>query len=297
MSGKLKEVRERIKSIKSTQQITNAMKMVAAAKLRKATDGIQKMRPYSEKLGEMLSNIVSSEEGSLRIDYAVERSVEKVLIVLVTSDRGLCGGYNSNIIKIARRLIKETYRQQWEAGNIVVVPLGKKGLEAMQRIDNIRVVNDYVDIFTKLSFENAGVIAEKIMEAYAAERYDAVRLVYSKFKNAATFIYSDDSFLPIEKPQADEAVAKISIDYVYEPAKEEMINQLVPKILKTQIYRVILDANASEQGARMTAMDQATENAKDILRDLQIDYNRARQAAITTELTEIVSGAAALEGS
>jgi len=297
MSGKLKEVRERIKSIKSTQQITNAMKMVAAAKLRKATDGIQKMRPYSEKLSYMLQNIVASEEGSLSIDYAVERPIEKVLIVLVTSDRGLCGGYNSNLIKMARKLITETYAEQWKAGKIVVVALGKKGLEAMQRIDNIRVVDDYTDIFTKLSFENAGVIAQKIMEAYSDSRYDIVRVVYSKFKNAATFLYTNEAFLPIERPEADEDAKKQSVDYIYEPEKVQMISQLVPKILKTQIYRVVLDANASEQGARMTAMDQATENAKDILRDLQIDYNRARQAAITTELTEIVSGAAALEGS
>jgi len=296
MSGKLKEVRERIKSIKSTQQITNAMKMVAAAKLRKATEGIQQMRPYADKLGYMLRNIVASEEGSLSIDYAVERPVEKVLIVLVTSDRGLCGGYNSNLIKTARRLITDTYATQWKAGNIVVVPLGKKGLEAMNRVDNIRVVDDYTNIFTKLSFENAGVIAEKIMDAYSDQRYDAVRVVYSKFKNAASFIYSDEAFLPIERPEVDEDAKKQSIDYIYEPEKVKMINQLVPKILKTQIYRIILDANASEQGARMTAMDQATENAKEILRDLQIDYNRARQAAITTELTEIVSGAAALEG-
>jgi len=296
MSGKLKEVRERIKSIKSTQQITNAMKMVAAAKLRKATEGIQQMRPYSDKLGYMLRNIVASEEGSLSIDYAVERPVEKVLVVLVTSDRGLCGGYNSNLIKTARRLITETYAAQWKAGNIVVVPLGKKGLEAMNRIENIRVVDEYFDIFTKLSFENAGVIAEKIMEAYSDQRYDVVRVVYSKFKNAATFLYTNEAFLPIERPEVEEDAKKQSIDYIYEPEKVKMINQLVPKILKTQIYRIILDANASEQGARMTAMDQATENAKDILRELQIDYNRARQAAITTELTEIVSGAAALEG-
>lgn len=296
MSGKLKEVRERIKSIKSTQQITNAMKMVAAAKLRKATDGIQQMRPYSNKLSYMLQNIVASEEGSLSIDYAVERPIEKVLIVLVTSDRGLCGGYNSNLIKTARKLITETYASQWKAGNVVAVPLGKKGLEALQRVENIRVVEDYSDIFTKLSFENAGVIAEKIMEAYSDKRYDVVRVVYSKFKNAATYLYTDEAFLPIERPEADEDAKKQSIDYIYEPEKVKMINQLVPKILKTQIYRIILDANASEQGARMMAMDQATENAKDIIRDLQIDYNRARQAAITTELTEIVSGAAALEG-
>ncbi len=296
MSGKLKEVRERIKSIKSTAQITNAMKMVAAAKLRKATDGIQQMRPYSNKLSYMLQNIVASEEGSLSIDYAVERPIEKVLIVLVTSDRGLCGGYNSNLIKTSRKLITETYASQWKAGNIVAVPLGKKGLEALQRVENIRVVDDYSDVFTKLSFENAGVIAEKIMEAYSDKRYDVVRVVYSKFKNAATFLFTDEAFLPIERPEADEDAKQQSIDYIYEPEKVKMINQLVPKILKTQIYRILLDANASEQGARMTAMDQATENAKDILRDLQIDYNRARQAAITTELTEIVSGAAALEG-
>jgi len=293
MSGKLKEVRLRIKSVKSTAQITNAMKLVAAAKLRKATEGIQKMRPYSSKLNYMLSNIVASEE-ELEIDYAIERPVNNVLLVVVTSDRGLAGSYNSNIIKQARGLMLNEYNSQYEAGNVTVLNLGKKGFEGLKKMDKARYVTDDMDVFTNLSFEESGKIAVKIMNAYADKRYDAVRLVFAKFKNAATQINTDEAYLPIAKPEADESQVS-TVDYIYEPEKMKMINLLVPKILKTQLYRVLLDANASEQGARMTSMDQATENAKEMLRDLKIEYNRARQAAITTELTEIVSGAAALE--
>jgi len=293
MSGKLKEVRLRIKSVKSTAQITNAMKLVAAAKLRKATEGIQKMRPYSSKLSYMLSNIVASEE-EIQIDFAAERPVENVLLVVVTSDRGLAGSYNSNIIKQARGLMLNEYNRQYEAGNVTVLNLGKKGYEGLKKMKNANFDLDDMDVFTRLSFEEAGKVANKIMDAFTDKRFDAVRLIFAKFKNAATQINTNEAYLPIAKPEVDESQVT-SIDYVYEPEKLKMINLLVPKILKTQLYRVLLDANASEQGARMTSMDQATENANEMIRELKIEYNRARQAAITTELTEIVSGAAALE--
>ncbi len=293
MSGALKEVRNRIKSVQSTQQITKAMKMVSAAKLRRAQDAITQMRPYAQKLQEMLSNIVSSSDGNISLDLATERPVEKVMIIVVTSDRGLCGGYNSNLIKLAKQLMREKYAQQAAKGNVQFLPIGKKGFEHFTK-NGFKVVDTYWDIFHGLSFEKVQAAARYAMDKFAAKEVDAIDVVYSEFKNAATQRFVTEQFLPVQK-MADSGSKKKS-DFIFEPNQEVLITELMPKILNTQLYKSVLDANASEHGARMTAMDKASDNANELLKTLKISYNRARQAAITTELTEIVSGAAALQG-
>ena len=293
MSGALKEVRNRIKSVQSTQQITKAMNMVSAAKLRRAQDAITQMRPYAKKLQEVLSNIVSSSEGDVSMDLATVRPVEKVLVIVVTSDRGLCGGYNSNLIKLAKQTIQEKYPSQFSKGNVQVLPIGKKGYEHFTK-NGFKVVDNYWDIFTDLSFERVQAAAKYAMNAFAAKETDAVEVIYSEFKNAASQIFIAEPFLPVQKP-ADTGSKKKS-DFIFEPNQAVLIAELMPKILNTQLYKAVLDANASEHGARMTAMDKASDNANELLKSLKISYNRARQAAITTELTEIVSGAAALQG-
>ncbi len=295
MPGQLKEVRNRIKSVQSTQQITKAMKMVSAAKLRKAQDAIIQMRPYAQKLQEMLSNIVSNSDGSVSMKLADERPVNKVLILLVTSDRGLCGGYNANLVKLAKQTITDHYAEQARKGNVEVWGIGKKGVEAMLRA-NYKTSDTYRDIFHRLSFETVQQASAAAMEAFVKGDYDVVELIYSQFKNAATQQFKAERFLPIPKVVSTASASKTKADFIFEPGKEELITELMPKILNTQLFKAVLDANASEHGARMTAMDKASDNANELLRSLRISYNRARQAAITTELTEIVSGAAALNG-
>jgi len=293
MSGALKEVRNRIKSVQSTQQITKAMKMVSAAKLRRAQDAITQMRPYAQKLQEMLSNIVSSADGNVTMDLATERPVEKVMIIVVTSDRGLCGGYNSNLIKLAKQTAREKYPVQLEKGNVLFLPIGKKGYEHFTK-NGFKVVDAYWDIFSGLSFDKVQSAAQYAMNAFAVKDIDAIEVIYSEFKNAATQIFIAEQFLPVQK--VAETNTKKKADFIFEPSQEVLITELMPKILNTQLYKAVLDANASEHGARMTAMDKASDNANELLKTLKISYNRARQAAITTELTEIVSGAAALQG-
>lgn len=293
MSGALKEVRNRIKSVQSTQQITKAMKMVSAAKLRRAQDAITQMRPYAQKLQEMLSNIVSSSEGDVAMDLAVERPVEKVLVIVVTSDRGLCGGYNSNLIKLTKQVIQQKYPAQFAKGTVQVLPIGKKGYEHFTK-NGFKVVDAYWDIFTGLSFDRVQAAAKYAMHAFASREVDVVELVYSEFKNAATQQYIAEAFLPVQK--VTDTGNKKKADFIFEPNQAVLIEELMPKILNTQLYKAVLDANASEHGARMTAMDKASDNANELLKSLKISYNRARQAAITTELSEIVSGAAALQG-
>jgi F-type H+-transporting ATPase subunit gamma len=293
MSGALKEVRNRIKSVQSTQQITKAMKMVSAAKLRRAQDAIVQMRPYAKKLQQMLSNIITAAEGDVSIDLAVTRPVEKVLVIVITSDRGLCGGYNSNLIKLTKQVIREKYAAQLAKGNVTILTIGKKGYEHFEK-NRYKVMDRFWQIFSDLRFENVQTAAKYAMDSFAVGEVDAVELVYSEFKNAATQRFVAEQFLPVPKsePQKEEKKA----DFIFEPDKEILLAELMPKILNTQLYKAVLDANASEHGARMTAMDKATENANELLKALKISYNRARQAAITTELTEIVSGAAALQG-
>ena len=293
MSGALKEVRNRIKSVQSTQQITKAMKMVSAAKLRRAQDAITQMRPYAQKLQEMLSNIVSSSDANISLDLATERPIEKVLIIVVTSDRGLCGGYNSNLIKLAKQVIREKYESQSAKGNVQILPIGKKGYEHFTK-NGFKVIDNYWDIFHGLSFEKVQGAARFAMEKFAAKEVDAIDVIYSEFKNAATQRFIAEQFLPVQK--VAETGDKKKSDFIFEPNQEVLITELMPKILNTQLYKSVLDANASEHGARMTAMDKASDNANELLKTLKISYNRARQAAITTELTEIVSGAAALQG-
>ncbi|HVI48126.1 MAG TPA: ATP synthase F1 subunit gamma [Chitinophaga sp.] len=294
MSGQLKEVRNRIKSIQSGQQITKAMKMVSAAKLRRAQDAIIQMRPYALKLQEMLQNIVSNSEGNIDTPLAAQRAVERVLIVVVTSDRGLCGAFNSNLIKTTKRVIREKYAEQFAKGNVQILPIGKKGYEHF--LQNGYKVNDkFWQMFANLTFEHVKEAASIALNGFIDGTYDAVEIVYSEFKNAATQKYVTEQFLPIAKVEATEGKG-LKADFIYEPEKDVLIAELMPKILNTQFFKAVLDTHASEHGARMTAMDKATENATEMLRSLKISYNRARQAAITTELTEIVSGAAALAG-
>ncbi len=292
MAGQLKEVRNRIKSVQSTQQITKAMKMVSAAKLRRAQDSIIQMRPYARKLQDMLSNIVSNgETGDMSL--AVERPVENVLMIVITSDRGLCGAFNANVIKAAKAKIAESYSAQQQKGNVTIWAIGKKGYEHFLK-SKFKTDDRFRDIFLKLSFEGVQVAAQAAMKAFENKEFDVVEIVYSQFKNAATQRFEVERFLPI--PKTEQSAGKATADFIFDPAREILVAELMPKILNTQLYKAVLDSNASEHGARMTAMDKASENANEMLRALKISYNRARQAAITTELTEIVSGAAALQG-
>lgn len=312
MPGQLKEVRNRIKSVDSIQQITKAMKMVSAAKLRRAQDAIQQMRPYAERLQEMLQHIVGNSDGDVDMSLADERPIEKVLIVLITSDRGLCGSYNANLIKLVKQHISEVYPEQYREGNVTLLPVGKKGYEYFLRHaqfagknagTGLKIKEGYSNLLQELSFEEIRKAAQFTMDSFLNKEFDKVEIIYSRFINAVVQEYEVEPFLPIpknggEKKQKDsgEQESKRKADFIFEPGEEELVRELIPKILNTQFYKAILDANASEHGARMSSMDKATDNAEDMLRDLRISYNRVRQAAITTELTEIVSGAAALEG-
>jgi F-type H+-transporting ATPase subunit gamma len=289
MAGQLKEVRNRIKSTQSTQQITKAMKMVSAAKLRRAQDAITQMRPYARKLQDMLSNIISSLEGDMNLALAEQRTVNNVLFIVVTSDRGLCGGYNANLVKMTRATISEKYPTQ----NITIWNIGKKGYESLTKL-GFNTNANFKDIFLNLKFETVQAAAQAAMKAFENKEFDAIEIVYSEFKNAATQVFKSEPFLPIPKTEKKANAKKT--DFIFEPQKEALVAELMPKILNTQLFKAVLDANASEHGARMTAMDKASENANELLKSLKISYNRARQAAITTELTEIVSGAAALNG-
>jgi len=291
MPGQLKEVRNRIKSVQSTQQITKAMKMVSAAKLRRATDRIVKMRPYANKMQEMLSNIASG--SGVNIALAKERPIKSVLIVPVTSDRGLAGAFNSTVVKMSKQLIEEKYSAQHKAGKVTIMPVGKKAVDAFRRL-SFNVKPDYAELFQHLSFDESLNASEWMMQTYISGEFDMIEIVYAQFKNAGTQIFKIERFLPVLKAPAEKG--KQTINYIFEPEQDQLVDELIPKILNTQFFKTLLDSNASEHGARMTAMDKATENAKEMLRSLSIAYNRARQAAITTELSEIVGGAAALQG-
>lgn len=290
----LKEVRSRIVSVNSTQQITKAMKMVAAAKLRRAQDNILQMRPYAKKLNEMLATVSSGAESAAESPFKKVRAIERVLVVVVTSDRGLCGAFNTNVIKAATSLIQEKYAPQAAKGNVEILSFGKKGAEAFGR-RGYKVNNDYTDVFSRLSFGVVKNAAEGIMADFANGRYDAVDFVFNEFKNVATQIIRTEQLLPIvADAEALKKMPKSAVNYIFEPSEAEIVNDLIPKTLKIQLYRAVLESNASEHGARMTAMDKATENAGDLLKELRLIYNRTRQAAITKEILEIVGGAEAL---
>lgn len=299
MPAQLKEVRNRIGSVASTQKITKAMKLVAASKLRKAQDRIIKMRPYTAKLNDILSNITAATEGEVSIAYAKERPIQNVLLVILTSDRGLCGGFNTNVAKLLKMAVKEKYAAQAAAGNVQVMCIGKKGYDALKR-ENFSFSTENINLFGDLTFDTTSPVVEEVMNGFVNSKYDVVEVFYNRFKNQIVQEPMSEQFLPIEKLADEdgntENDSKMVPDFIFQPNQTELIEELVPKILKTKFFGYLLNSNASEHGARMTAMDNATENAEDILRDLKILYNRARQAAITTELTEIVSGAAALQG-
>jgi F-type H+-transporting ATPase subunit gamma len=289
----LKEVRNRITSVNSTQQITKAMKMVAAAKLRRAQDRIIKMRPYAQKLSQLIAEVSKGTEVGASSPYTKIREVKKVLMVVITSDRGLCGAFNTNVIKAAIAHINENYASIEAAGKLTVMPFGKKALDAFNRRNN-PIVSDYVDIFSRLSFDTSREASELIMNAYAEGQYDEVVMVYNEFKNVATQIIRLEQMLPLVSDNQDNSVG--SADYIFEPSEEEIILELIPKAIKMKLFKALLDSNASEHGARMTSMDKATENAGEMLKALKIEYNRSRQAAITNEILEIVGGAEALKG-
>ncbi len=284
----LKEIRNRISSVGSTMQITSAMKMVSAAKLKKAQDAITAMRPYSEKLTELLQNLSATLDADSGSKYSDQREVNKVLVVSITSNRGLAGAFNSNIIKASKVLANETYAGK----QIDFVTIGKKGNDILRKDGTI--IHHDVSIFDNLSFNNSSAIAEMLMEKFEDGSYDKIVLVYNKFKNAATQIVMKEQFLPILPPTVTEATA--TVDYVFEPSKLEIVEGLIPKSLKTQLFKAIRDSVASEHGARMTAMHKATDNATEMRDALKLQYNKARQAAITNEILEIVGGAEALAG-
>lgn len=286
----LKEVRNRITSVTSTQQITKAMKMVSAAKLKRATNAIVQLRPYANKLRDILAQVSASVEGN-DSPFTQDRVPNKVLVVVVTSNRGLAGAFNANAIKTANNLIASKYADQFAKGNVSIVAIGKRGQDFFSRRD-FNVIGDNNELFNNLNFENVSKVTEFIMTEFKEGRVDRVEVVYNQFRNAAVQILTSEQLLPLLPEEKNEDVAES--DYIIEPSKEKIIEELIPKAIKIQLYKAVLDSNASEHGARMTAMDKATENAGDLLRQLKLSYNQARQAAITTELTEIVSGAAAL---
>jgi F-type H+-transporting ATPase subunit gamma len=287
----LKEIRNRIVSVNSTRQITAAMKMVSAAKLKRAQDAVIQMRPYAEKLQGILSNLSSSLEAADGGDYSVVREVKTMLIVAITSNRGLCGGFNNNVIKRANILIKEN-----PGVKIEVLTLGKKAFDAFKKTGMVTTKGfdaEPFKIFDNLTFDNVSIIAESVMTQFKAGDYDKVVLVYNSFKNAGVQLIQAEQFLPIVPPAATENTS--TTDYIFEPGKKEIVDQLIPQSLKTQFFKALLDSRAAEHGARMTAMHKATDNATDLVKELKLTYNKARQAAITGEILEIVGGAEALK--
>lgn len=292
----LKEVRIRIASVKSTQQITSAMKMVAASKLRRAQNAIIKMRPYASKLQEILQNLSASIGSGDQSAYTVQRSPEKVLMIVLSSNRGLCGAFNSNVIKTAVSRMVEKWPEQAASGNLKLMTIGRKASEYFRK-RGYDVVESHDHIYDSLTWENASVIADSLMKAYSLHTYDRIEIIYNQFKNAAVQVLKVEQFLPVEPPVPNTAaLSKSQVDYIFEPSKEEIVTELIPKSLKIQFYKALLDSFASEHGARMTAMHQATDNAKELLKELSLSYNKARQAAITGEILEIVGGAEALKG-
>ena len=284
----LKEIRLRITSVGSTMQITSAMKMVSAAKLKRAQDAIIQMRPYANKLTELLENLSASLDSSDGGVYTQEREIKNVLLVTVTSNRGLCGGFNAYIMKRAKALINDEYAN----AKVSILSIGKKSSEHFAK-NGFIVVSTHDALFGDLTFDNVAKVAEGIMEQFVAGDYDKVVLVYNQFKNAATQIIMAENFLPV---QAAENEGASTGDYIFEPTKKEIVEQLIPKSLKTQLFKAVLDSHAAEHGARMTAMHKATDNASELKKELTLTYNKARQAAITNEILEIVGGAEALKG-
>ena len=294
----LKEVKERIGSIRNTQKITRAMKLVSASKLKRATDRITEMRPYSDKLFGILQNILANVNvEELDLNFSKQPTeVNKVLIILLTSDKGLCGGFNANLIKQAKNLVETEYAHLNKNKNITILTVGKKGFDAYKRDERVNSVTTYIDLFKSLNFEAASDVADYAMNGFLNGIFDKVHVIYPEFKNAATQVFRAEQFLPIAELAAAEGEKEnFQADFIFEPEKKILVSELIPKILKTQFFRFLLDTNASEHGARMVAMDKATDNAGALEKELNLIYNRQRQAAITTQILEIVGGAAALE--
>ena len=291
----LKEVKNRITSVVSTQQITKAMKMVAAAKLRRSQERIQQMRPFARKLDALLRNLSAAQiDSDADHWYSVVREERKVLIIAISSDRGLCGSFNSSVFKGVNRLIEEKYSTQFSKGNVTVLTIGKKSTDYFSK-RKCSVMGDFSLLFSSLSYENVSRAAQFVMEAFQQGKFDKVELVYNEFKNVATQILRVEQYLPILPPQTTKPGEQVN--YIYQPDQEQIITDLIPRSLKVQLYKAVLDSNAAENGARMTAMDKATENAGELLKQLRLTYNRTRQAAITKEILEIVGGAEALKAS
>lgn len=290
--GSLKEIRTRITSVTSTKQITSAMKMVSAAKFKKAQDAILRIRPYSSKLHEILSSISGSLESNTDNVYARSGITEKVLLVVITSNRGLCGAFNANVVKRANSLVEGKYAEQHKKGNVDFFTIGKNGTNQIAKKYKISEFNN--ELFNNLSFETVSPIASSIMQKFVDGKYDVIELIYNKFRNAAVQVLVNEQFLPIE--MAENENADSNNDYIYEPSKEDIVHSLIPKSLRIQIYTALLDSHAAEHGARMTAMHKATDNATELIKDLKLHYNKARQASITNEILEIVGGAEALKG-
>ncbi len=290
----LKEVRTRISSVQSTRQITSAMKMVAAAKLRKAQNAILALRPYASKLQEIMQDLGRSLEDSNENVFAKIREVKKVLIIPITSNRGLCGGFNINVIKETKRLTDNEFVVQHRAGNVDLFCIGKKGADLL-KARGFRIIKINTGIFDELHFNNIVPIAEQLMQHFINGEYDKIVLIYNRFKNAAVQMLKTEQFLPITgQDETTLSETHKNIDYIFEPDKEEILTELIPKSLKVQLYKALIDSFAAEHGARMTAMHKATDNADELLKDLKLSYNKARQASITKEILEIVSGAEAL---
>jgi F-type H+-transporting ATPase subunit gamma len=292
----LKEVRNRIVSVNSTRQITSAMKLVSAAKLKKAQDAITKMRPYSNKLTEILQNLSQSMDASEGV-YTRQREIKNVLLIVVTSNRGLCGGFNANVLKRATLAINNEYKELAEAGHLHIITVGKKATQFFSK-RKVNLVSSHDEIFNAIAFENVIPVAEAVMKMFAEGKVDKVEFIYNQFKSAGAQAVQQEQFLPVLPPAKNEKeeTSKKSVDYIFEPSKEEIIENLIPLSLKTQFFKVVLDSNASEHGARMTAMHKATDNAGELLKALKLSYNKARQAAITNEILEISAGAEALKG-
>jgi F-type H+-transporting ATPase subunit gamma len=289
----LKEVRTRISSVKSTMQITSAMKMVAASKLRKAQNAIVTMRPYASKLQEIMQNLSASLEGSDDGVFGADRGSNKVLIVPISSNRGLCGAFNANVMKETVSAIETEYKQQYDDGNVDLFCIGNKTADLLKSRNYVPVQINH-EIFDDLTFDNVVTIAEDLMQKFVDGKYDKIILVYNQFKNAASQILIKEQFLPLSESKPAGENTNLQADYIFEPGKQEILDEMVPKTIKIQLYKAILDSFASEHGARMTAMHQATDNANELLKDLKLTYNKARQAAITNEILEIVGGAEAL---
>ena len=292
MAG-LKEIRTRIASVKSTRQITSAMKMVAAAKLRKAQDKIIQLRPYVSKLDELLACLTHQLGEEDQNKYMDEREINRVLIVAITSNRGLCGAFNANVVKQTISLINGTYRDLYRSGDLDIMTIGKKGTELL-RIKGFPAVDSNIEIFDDLTFQNVVPIADKLIQQYLEGEYDKIEFVYNHFKNAAVQLLTQEQFLPVRFEQKEETIQQAA-DYIYEPDHPFLIESLIPRSLRIQLFKAILDSFVAEQGARMTAMHLATDNATELLRELTLHYNKARQAAITKEILEIVGGAEALK--